>query len=245
MSDVDDHYATLGLDRDCSAEQIRAAYRMLAKRHHPDVNQNDAGARARTEALNAAHEILGDPARRRAYDRERERASQAAAPARGARIVHDITQDVHLRIEDFLRGTSLQVEVKDPAHPGEVESYSVKIPALTAPGSRLRLPRNGASTKGVVILRLKTLPGFRYKARGSDLRTDLRLSPQRAAEGGSEMIARPTGGMLRLTIPARAKRGEILRVPGEGLPKARGGRGDLLVRLTYRPGVRVSRAGTR
>jgi curved DNA-binding protein len=241
VNDAGDHYATLGLDRDCSAAQIRAAYRSLAKRHHPDVNQNAAGARARTEALNAAHEILGNPARRRAYDRELDRASQATAPARGAPIVNDITQDVHLRIEDFLRGTSLRVEVNDPAHPDGVESYPVNIPALTAPGSRLRLPRTGASAKGVVILRLKTLPGFRYKVRGSDLRTDLRLSPQRAAEGGSEAIERPTGGMLRLTIPARAKRGEILRVPGEGLPKPRGGRGDLLVRLTYRPGVRVSR----
>ncbi|HEX3818121.1 MAG TPA: J domain-containing protein, partial [Chthoniobacterales bacterium] len=127
MNDAGDHYATLGLDRDCSAAQIRAAYRSLAKRHHPDVNQNAAGARARTEALNAAHEILGNPARRRAYDRELDRASQATAPARGAPIVNDITQDVHLRIEDFLRGTSLRVEVNDPAHPDGVESYPVNI----------------------------------------------------------------------------------------------------------------------
>jgi DnaJ-class molecular chaperone len=47
---------------------------------------------------------------------------------------------------------------------------------------------------------------------------------------------------LRLTIPRNAKRGEIIRIAGEGMPKARGGRGDLLVRLTYRPEVRVTRS---
>jgi DnaJ-class molecular chaperone len=47
--------------------------------------------------------------------------------------------------------------------------------------------------------------------------------------------------MLRVRVPAGVKRGELVRVPGEGLPKARGGRGDLLVRITYRPDVRVSR----
>jgi DnaJ-class molecular chaperone len=46
---------------------------------------------------------------------------------------------------------------------------------------------------------------------------------------------------LRITIPPRVARGEVLRVPGEGLPKPRGGRGDLLVRVTYRPEVRVTR----
>ncbi len=56
------------------------------------------------------------------------------------------------------------------------------------------------------------------------------------------MIERPTGGMIRLTIPRRVKRGEIVRLAGEGMPKPRGGRGDLLVRISYRPGVRISRA---
>ncbi|HEV8176872.1 MAG TPA: DnaJ C-terminal domain-containing protein, partial [Gemmatimonadales bacterium] len=59
---------------------------------------------------------------------------------------------------------------------------------------------------------------------------------------GSEMIERPTGGMIRLTIPKRVKRGEIIRIAGEGMPRSRCGRGDLLVRVTYRPEVRVTRS---
>jgi hypothetical protein len=45
-----DHYATLGLDHRCSTEQIRAAYRLLAKRHHPDLNPGCADSAARTRA---------------------------------------------------------------------------------------------------------------------------------------------------------------------------------------------------
>jgi DnaJ-class molecular chaperone len=49
------------------------------------------------------------------------------------------------------------------------------------------------------------------------------------------------GSMLRVKIPARVQRGEIVRLPGEGLPKPGGGRGDLLVRIVYRPEVRITR----
>ena len=147
---------------------------------------------------------------------------------------------MRLRIDDFLRGTAIDVQVNDPANPDGRETYRVEIPAMTAPGTRPRVPRRGA--RGFVQLRLKVLPGFRFKTRGSDLRTDLRISAQRAEQGGTEMIERPSGGMIRLTIPKRVKRGEVIRLPGEGMPKTRGGRGDLLVRVIYRPEVRVSRA---
>jgi DnaJ-class molecular chaperone len=49
------------------------------------------------------------------------------------------------------------------------------------------------------------------------------------------------GGTVRVEIPKGVARGEVLRIEGEGLPKARGGRGDLLVRIQYRPEVRITR----
>ena len=52
----------------------------------------------------------------------------------------------------------------------------------------------------------------------------------------------PGGEFLRVQIPAGVKRGQILRIPNQGMPKPRGGRGDLLVRVTYRPEVRVTRS---
>ena len=235
------HYAALGLDSDCSAAQIRAAYRLLAKQHHPDLNPNSATAIRLTQAINAAYEILSDAERRAAYDRELATKSKSAAPRPTGRIQRNISVDVNLRIEEFLRGTTRVVNVKDPANPLESEVYELIIPAGTAPGARFRLPRGGAFSGGFIQIRVKALPSFRFKVRGSDLRCDLKIKPLRASQGGTEMIPGATGTQLRIQIPRGAARGETIRVAGEGLPKPRGGRGDLLVRITYRPEIKITR----
>ena len=241
------HYATLGLDRRCSAAQIRAAYRVLTKQHHPDLNPELPGAGAHTRALNAAHEILSDPARRRAYDREMDAAAASAVPRewRQARTERNISQDVRLRAEDFIRGATLEVRVIDPANPHGAEIFSLAIPPGTAPGARFRLARAEPFAGGTVTLRVKVAPGFRFKARGSDLRCDLRISARRATQGGPETIQGVTGRMLRVQIPVGVGRGAVVRVPGEGLPKPGAGRGDLLVRIMYRPEIRISRMSGR
>jgi curved DNA-binding protein CbpA len=80
-----DHYATLGLHRRCSAEQIRNAYRILAKEHHPDRNGDDAGSVVRTQELNAAYAVLGDADARKAYDRELAAEERSARSPGGSR----------------------------------------------------------------------------------------------------------------------------------------------------------------
>jgi len=157
----------------------------------------------------------------------------------------DIAQDVMLRVEDFFRGTSLTVRVNDPANPQGAESYELEVPPDTAPGTKFRLPRVEEFSGSCVVVRLRVLPGGRLRARGSDLRTDLRISATRAASGGSETIPGANGRMVWVTIPPGVTRGAVLRVPGEGLPKPRGGRGDLLVRVTYRVEVKISRGAKR
>jgi len=237
-----DHYAALGLERRCTAAQLRTAYRLLAKRHHPDLHGGAEEAVRRAQELNAAHEVLSDPARRRAYDRELAAEEQPAAPPRAAKVERNIAQDVLLRIEEFLRGTELEVRVKDPANPHGAEIYALTVPPGTAPGTRFRLEREAPFEGGFVQVRVKVRPGFRFKARGTDLRAELRIDTRRATQGGTEMMPGPTGAPVRVSIPAGVARGAVIRVAGEGLPKPRGGRGDLLVRITYRPEVRITRA---
>ena len=238
------HYATLGLDRRCADAQIRAAYRVLAKQHHPDVNGGSPDAVAQTQAINAAYEILSDPARRRAYDEELASANRTSAPKSAGKPAVNITKEVHLTIQECLRGTKLGVHVNDPGNPGGTETYELIVPPETAPGTRFRLPRVAPFERGFVLVRVKVRPDFRFKARGADLRCDLKINCQRAQQGGSESVRGATGNSLRVQIPRNVSRGEIIRVAGEGLPKPRGGRGDLLVRVVYRPEVRITRAGS-
>jgi molecular chaperone DnaJ len=235
------HYATLGLDQNCTDAQIRAAYRVLAKQHHPDVNGGCAHSTARTRELNAAYEILSDPERRQAYDAELATPKRATEQKRAGRAAGNITKEVHLGILEFLRGTKLQVQVNDAGNPDGAETYELIIPPETAPGTRFKIPRAENLGRSFVVVRVKARPDFRFKVRGSDLRCDLKISSQRAAQGGVESVRGVTGNFLRVTIPKRVSRNEIIRLTGEGLPKPRGGRGDLLVRIIYRPEVHVTR----
>lgn len=235
------HYALLGLDRQCTAEQIRQAYRILAKRHHPDVNGGSPESLQRTQALNLAYEILGDADRRRVYDASLESEVRQPRPVRAGQLERSVNQDVLLRVDEFLRGATLEVGVHDPGNPSGPETYPLNIPAGTAPGARFRVERDAAAGGGRVNVRVRVRPDPRFKARGSDLRCDLRIHARRAVEGGSESVRGPLGNYLRVAIPRNAARGEVIRIEGEGLPKARGGRGDLLVRVTYQPEVRIRR----
>src|SRR5437764_11781264 len=64
-----DPYEVLGVSRSASAAEIKSAFRKLAKKLHPDANKHDPQAASRFAELNAAHEIIGDPDKRKAYDR--------------------------------------------------------------------------------------------------------------------------------------------------------------------------------
>jgi curved DNA-binding protein len=236
-----DHYATLGLPRHCTAAQIRSAYRRLAKVHHPDASPESSAATTRFQELVDAYETLSDPARRAAYEETLDdvAAGPRSAPRRSGRAERNVSQDVCLRLEEFIRGSVREVRVQDPANASGPETYELVIPAGTAPGTRLKLARTGEWEGGWVVIRVLAGADFRFKARGADLRCDLRIPLQRAEQGGWESIQGVDGQRVRVEIPPRIGRGEILRLPGEGLPRPRGGRGDLLVRILYRPEVRV------
>ena len=63
-----DYYSILGLDKNASADDIKKAYRRLARKYHPDVNPNDPEAHAKFQQINEANEVLSDPEKRKKYD---------------------------------------------------------------------------------------------------------------------------------------------------------------------------------
>ena len=63
-----DYYKTLGISKNATEKEIKAAYRKLARKHHPDMNPGNKQAEARFKEINEAHEVLSDPEKRRRYD---------------------------------------------------------------------------------------------------------------------------------------------------------------------------------
>ena len=63
-----DYYKVLGVDKGASQEDIRKAFKKLARKHHPDLNPNDPDAKRRFQEINEANEVLGDPEKRKKYD---------------------------------------------------------------------------------------------------------------------------------------------------------------------------------
>src|SRR3954470_2713324 len=65
----DDFYQALGVSRKASEEEIKRAYRKLARQYHPDRNPGDEKAEERFKEVQAAYDIVGDPEKRKQYDR--------------------------------------------------------------------------------------------------------------------------------------------------------------------------------
>src|SRR5687768_9665977 len=63
-----DYYAVLGLSREASAEDIKKAFRKLARQYHPDIAKDKKAAEEKFKEINEAHEVLSDPDKRRKYD---------------------------------------------------------------------------------------------------------------------------------------------------------------------------------
>jgi len=270
-----DYYSVMGLDRKASDEEIRKAYRKLARKYHPDVSK-EPGAEEKFKELGEAYETLKDPEKRAAYDQlgshrpgqdfrpppgwEKQFgggefsfedidlgdlfAGLAAGRHRGGRGAGNVRmpgQDyevtAHISLEDAFRGAEVDLELAVPEHDQrgfvhrERRAFKARIPKGATDGQRLRLPGKGGKglnggRDGDLYLNIALHPHRLFRVSGHDLFIDLPLAPWEAVLGATVQV--PTlGGPVRLNVPAGSRAGQQLRLAGRGLPKPRGGEGDL------------------
>lgn len=214
-----DYYEVLGVARDASAEQIKKAFRKLARKYHPDVSK-EADAEARMKTINEANTVLSDPERRAAYDRlgqEWQGGEDFRPPP-----------DWGAQFESASRGFSADEAAQFS------DFFSQLFGGASANGgfgahTRRRPHRRGEDHHAQVVLDIEDA------FTGPTRQLTLHL-PQRDAQGRVSSATRT----LNVRIPVGVREHQVIRLAGQGAPGS-GGQppGDLLLEVRFRPHDRL------
>lgn len=187
-----DPYQELGVSRGASADEIRKAFRKLAKQHHPDTNPGDKASEERFKRVSAAFDILGDEDKRKKFD-----AGQIDADGRETFRGFNPGQGPWAQQNGFQNG----------GFRGGPEFEGADINDIL---SEMFGRRQGGAGFGF------------GGGRGADVRARLDIDLEDAIRGGAKRISFSDGRTLDVTIPKGAIEGQVLRLKGQGQPGPRG-----------------------
>jgi molecular chaperone DnaJ len=265
-----DYYQILGVSRDASKEEIKRAYRRLARKYHPDVNK-DSGAEERFKEINRAYEILSEPETRARYDRFGEAGVASGAGTGGFDYgdiggFADIFETIFSGFGGMGGATSsrrrtgptrgddlrldLKLEFREAVFGGEKE---IRIPHLeicqvcsgtgAKPGTGVK---TCATCNGSGQVRRQTRTPFGSFAQVSVCPScnGIGETIEQKCESCSGAGRKQETKKLKITIPPGVDNGTRLRVAGEGDAGAKGGiAGDLYVYLFVEPDKEFIREG--
>ncbi|GLV48379.1 chaperone protein DnaJ 2 [Thermus sp. LT1-2-5] len=249
-----DYYAILGVPKNATQEEIKRAYKRLARQYHPDVNKSPE-AEEKFKEINEAYAVLSDPEKRKIYDTYGTTTPPPPPPPggydfsgfdvedfsdffqelfggglfgrRGRRRGRDVRAELPLTLEEAFHGGERVLEVGG-------RRVSVRIPPGVQEGSVIRVPGMGGPGEppGDLLLHVRLLPHPTFRLEGNDLYATLDVPAPIAVVGG-KVRAETLEGPVEVTIPPRTQAGRKLRLKGKGFPGP-SGRGDLYleVRLT-------------
>lgn len=211
--DYKDYYKVLGVNKDATTDEIRKAYRRLARKYHPDVNPNNKEAEERFKEINEANEVLTDPEKRHKYDTlgaDWQRYQQAGGDPGG----FDWSQWMS-NAQGGQRVHTEYVDLNDLFGGGGGFSDFFQAMFGGAPGA-------GATRRP------------RQAVKGRDMEQPVEISLEEAFHGTTRILQ--TGNRrLEVKIPAGVDTGSRVRVSGEGEPGYNGSRsGDLFLVVQVR-----------
>jgi DnaJ-class molecular chaperone len=232
-----DYYKILGVPRTASDKEIKAAYRKLARKHHPDVNKNDPKAEAKFKEINEANEVLSDPAKRMRYDQVgsdwgsfRPRPGPGGRPSPGP------------------GGGTYTVDFGDADAGGFSDFFRTIFGGGFGGAGGVRGARPSSGAPG------GSYGGFEEVFRqsqgplpGQDIETSVDLTLDEVQRGTTRILQIGDGPRTRkveVKIPPGVRDGSRVRVAGEGGPGAQGGPGgDLYLRVKTIPHPMFERKG--
>jgi len=202
-----DPYIELGVARGAKADEIRRAFRKLAKELHPDKNPGNAKAEERFKRVSAAFDIVGDEEKRKKFDRG------------------EIDADGRESMRGFNGGGGYGGG-GDPFGRG----------GAGAQGGFGGGGFEGVDLNDIFgeILGGRGGRGFGGPAKGQDIRAKVEIDLEDAIQGGRKRIAFADGRTIDVNIPKGAIDGQMLRLKGQGAP-GRAGPGDALIELAFKP----------
>lgn len=214
-----DYYSILGVSKTASGDDIKKAYRKLARKYHPDINPNDEEAKKKFQQINEANEVLSDPEKRKKYDEygENWKHAEEYEKARQQQSQNGGFADFGSFGSGFGGGSY--------SFAGDSEGdFSDFFESLF--GGR----RSSGSRKTA---------GFR----GQDYTSELHLSLRDASETHKRMLTLD-GKNLRITIPAGVADGQVIKLAGQGAPGKNGGpNGDLYITFVIEEDPKFKRVG--
>lgn len=222
MSQRDDYYRILGVKRTASPDDIKRAYRKLAKRHHPDRNPNDPAAEQRFKEVQRAYDVLGEQEKRAQYDRFGEASvGQWTTDPRG-KHVYQWGGNSSIRAEDL-------EDLFSAFGDGGQQPASVFDQLFG--GRRAAPPRRPAPKRGLDEERPIALT-FEQAVHGAVVTVQLRTGRNDRSE------------TLEVKIPPGVEEGQRIRLSGKGHPGRHGGPpGDFYLACSIQPHTYFERSG--
>lgn len=256
--EVKDYYKILGFENNkVNIDEIKNAYRDLAKKYHPDVNGNNPKAEERFKDIGEAYNILSNAKQKRKYDRlwnyyigrhkKQSQKYQEAKVKDFMNLFFGEKKEENNNKKDAERGENINTEIAatiSESFFGATKSITfktvdngskkidVKIPAGIRNNEKIRIigqgkPGKNGGKNGDLFIKIKIKDNQNLRLQGIDLYTDLLISPWESALS-TKITVQSIDEEIEVQVPKGTQSGDTITIPGKGYKDGKGGRGNLI-----------------